>query len=198
MRIGISGGSFNPIHYGHLFIAQVIQDAFQLKKVLFIPAGHPPHKDQKQMIAGKHRLHMVKQAISGNPMFEVSDLEIKRVGITYSFDTLLALKEQYPEAKLFYLVGADVVSTLTQWYRFESVLTLCEFIAVSRSTENREKLLLKIEELSKIGASIHFFDAPSIEISSSQIRKRVAQKQSIRYWVPLETEQYIYEKGLYR
>ncbi len=199
-KIGISGGTFDPVHFGHLLAAEYARCEFGLDKVLFVPLGLPPHKNPDLITDSESRFEMVQLAVRGNPGFEVSRIELDRPGFTYTVDTLEELRARYgPETRLLYIVGADVVGELLTWKDWARVFSICEFIAVIRPESGREAFLRQVERLRKeYGAKIHPLDMPPMGISSSLIRSRVREGKSIRYMVPAAVEEYIYGKGLYR
>ncbi|HEX3030407.1 MAG TPA: nicotinate-nucleotide adenylyltransferase [Clostridia bacterium] len=199
LKIGISGGTFDPIHHGHLIISEIARDTFNLDKVLFIPTGTPPHKTNSVIADSNDRYEMVKRAVGSNPYFEASCIEIERKGNTYTIDTLLELRKQYGENIDFYfIVGADTVNEIVTWKEFEKVCGLCEFIAFKRPGSDIIQYEHVGEQLRKnYGAKIHFTDAPMVEISSTDIRQRVQSGRSIKYLVPEYVEEYIDIKKLY-
>lgn len=199
-RIGIMGGTFNPIHIGHMIIAQNALEDFGLSKVLFIPSALPPHKDTTPVVAAKHRKEMILLAIENSLFFEESDIELDRAGPSYAIDTVRSLYDEYPDAELFFIIGSDSLKELYLWKDIYSLLPLCQFITYSRPGYD-------IDELSE---SDIFLDEPwpkrllknvyrgrHIEISSSDIRYRLAEGLSIQYIVPESVGMYIYEHGLY-
>lgn len=198
-RIGISGGTFDPIHYGHLITAEQVREKFSLDKVLFIPSGNPPHKDSQVVTGANHRFNMVCSAIEGNPYFEVSRVEIDRPGKTYTVDTLEQLKNLMgSQSTLFFIIGADVVADLLTWKEPRKVFGLCEFIAVFRPGYHKEDFYKQIDFLKlEYGAKINITEVPMIEISSTQIRERVKNGLSIRYMTHYGVERYINEHRLY-
>lgn len=199
-RIGISGGTFDPIHYGHLIIAEDVREKFKLDKVIFIPTGAPPHKDNTKVSDPEHRYNMVCAAISTNPHFEASRIEIERPGYTYTIDTLIELRQLLgANSRLFFITGADVIPELLTWKKYEQVFELCEFIAVLRPGYTREEFINEVKYLKKTyKAVIHIVEAPLIGISSTTIRERVKEHRTIKYLVPEEVEKYIYDTGLYQ
>jgi len=199
-RIGISGGTFDPIHYGHLIIAEEIRETMELEKMVFIPSANPPHKVGIGVTNATHRYNMVKMATESNPWFAVSSIEMERGGYSYTVDTLVQLKQIYGEdTVLFFMTGADVIPELVTWKNFEKLFSLCEFVAVLRPGFNRESLIKEIEFLkSHFMAKIHIVDAPLIGISSTIIREKVRNGKSIKYLVPENVEEYITENGLYK
>jgi len=199
LKIGICGGTFDPIHLGHLAIAEMIRCEFNLDKVLFIPSGMPPHKDLRVVTDPVHRLNMVECAVSTNPYFEAISIETHREGYSYTVDTLIELHKTYPaDAHFYYIIGADVVMDLLTWKRVEEVFTLTKFIAVMRPGFMYEEFNAKIKALrNKFDIDITSFEAPLIEISSTFIRDRIRVKKSIKYLVNDCVEEYIKQNDLY-
>lgn len=199
-RIGISGGTFNPIHIGHLIIAEMVRDRFGLDKVLFIPSGMPPHKNLGSVLCAEKRFYMVRRAVANNPHFIESRIEIDRGGYTYTVDTLKKLREIYGnDTSLYYIIGADVLNDLLTWKSFEEVFKICEFIAVLRPGNDVQAFNKQMEYLKNAySARIHFIETPLIEISSTEIRERIKEGRSIKYLVPESVEEYIESNGLYK
>lgn len=199
-RIGISGGTFDPIHIGHLIIAQYALESLNLDKIVFIPSGKPPHKDNNCVTDAEHRYNMTAEAISGNDKFEISDLEIKREGYTYTVDTLTQLRNLYgKDTKLFFIIGADNIAEIVNWKDAEKLFGMCEFAAFMRPGFDDTCYHRQIEELrNNYKAKIHVIKAPLIDISSTMIRDRVAEGKSVKYMLPERVEKYIKENGLYR
>ena len=196
-RVGIFGGTFDPIHMGHLIVAETIMDEFHLDKVVFIPAAVPPHKLGRQISPAKHRYMMTMLATCSNPRFQVSDMEMHRQGPSYSRDTLAQLiKEHGSDTEFYFIVGADSVENLHTWNRIDELLTMCHFIGASRPgcMPDMEKIAQRFGPLAE---KIHCLETPELEISSTEIRHRVGQKRTIRYIVPETVEQYIYKEKLY-
>lgn len=196
-RVGIFGGTFDPIHMGHLIVAETIMDEFHLDKVVFIPAAVPPHKLDRQISPAKHRYMMAMLATCSNPRFQVSDMEMHRQGPSYSRDTLAQLlKEHGSDTEFYFIVGADSVENLHTWNRIDELLTMCHFIGASRPgcMPDMEKIAQRFGPLAE---KIHCLETPELEISSTEIRHRAGQKRTIRYIVPETVEQYIYKEKLY-
>lgn len=196
-RVGIFGGTFDPIHMGHLIVAETIMDEFHLDKVVFIPAAVPPHKLDKQISPAKHRYMMTMLATCSNTRFQVSDMEMHRQGPSYSRDTLAQLIEEHGrDTEFYFIVGADSVENLHTWNRIDELLTMCHFIGASRPgcMPDMEKIAQRFGPLAE---KIHCLETPELEISSTEIRHRVGQKRTIRYIVPETVEQYIYKEKLY-
>lgn len=198
-KIGIFGGTLNPVHHGHLIVAEVVREKFQLDRVLFIPAGMPPHKTDGEVIAAFHRYNMVECAVETNPYFEASQIEIVRSGYSYTVDTLTALTGMYDKgAEFYFIIGADVVPEIITWKSFTKVFELCSFIAVLRPGHQREIFMEHIDDMKRLyNARIFTADAPLVDISSTNIRERVSAGASIKYLVPLCVEDYILKNGLY-
>lgn len=200
-RIGIMGGTFDPIHLGHLVTAEEARWQLGLDRVIFVPNRHPPHKDPAEVTDPEHRFRMTFLATATNPYFDVSREEIDRPGPSYTVDTLRAFRARCGGVELFYITGADAIHQILrgEWYRTEELLRLCEFIAASRPgyTLDREDW-----QNSRIGRAyrdrIHLLEIPALAISSTEIRWRVRHGKPIRYLVPGAVEQYILKHGLYR
>jgi nicotinate-nucleotide adenylyltransferase len=201
MRLGIFGGTFDPIHLGHLILAENCREACRLDRVLFIPAGQPPHKADRQITLGRARLEMVELAIAGHAAFAVSSIELDRDGPSYSADTLAALAREYPGADLFFLIGSDSLADLPMWYQPARIAELATIVVATRPGIARPDLsplrgILKPDAIERIDQ--HVVQIPLIQISSSMIRARVAAGQSIRFLVPRAVECYIETHGLHR
>ncbi len=198
VKVGIIGGTFDPIHYGHLIIAEEARVKVGLVKVIFIPAGNPPHKLRRPYSPAHHRYKMVELAIASNPYFEVSPIEVNRPGPSYSVDTVAMLqKEMGPEVDLYFIMGVDSLAGILTWHKPEELIKLCKIIAV-----NRPGYGVDIDALDSVIPGIKrqviFIKAPEIGISSTEIQERVREGLPIKYLVPPEVEQYIYEHNLYR
>lgn len=196
-KIGIMGGTFDPIHNGHVWTAKSIYEMLDLDQVIFIPAFIPPHKQGQNYVAAEHRYAMTALAIEGYPNFSVSDMEIKRNSVSYTFDTISALKEEYPEAELYFIIGADTVHQLPSWYRINELIRLTTFVAADRPGYHNaiDTVVDKLGNISR--EKIILLDTPDLSISSTEIRSRVKNKESLEELVPLKVEEYIVEHGLY-
>ncbi|NLL81480.1 MAG: nicotinate-nucleotide adenylyltransferase [Tissierellia bacterium] len=198
MKIGLLGGTFNPIHMGHLIISEHIRQVFPLDKVIFIPSSDPPHKDQENLIPAYNRYEMTRLAIQSNPCFEISDIELKREGKSYTFDTIHAIKNEMPLDELYFIIGADILYELNTWKDISGIFKKIKFILVGRNRIEDHKIIKKIEEYNKgYNSSIYYIKGPHIEISSTLIRELVKEGKSIKYLVPKEVEGYIIENNLY-
>jgi nicotinate-nucleotide adenylyltransferase len=200
MRLGIFGGTFDPIHLGHLILAEHCREVCGLDRVLFVPAGQPPHKSDRQITSGKQRLEMVELAIAGHDSFAASAIELERVGPSYSVDTLAELARRNPADERFFLIGSDSLADLPYWYQPQHLASLATIVVVTRPGSEK----LNTEPLrDAVGADVverllqHVVEIPLVEISSSLIRGRVARGQTIRYLVPRAVECYIQTHGLY-
>ena len=190
-RIGILGGTFNPIHVGHLLIAQDALEAVGLDRVLFVPSSTPPHKPLDGNARATDRRRMVKLAVAGDPRFVLDDREIRRGGKSYSVDTLTELRSQYPRADFFFIIGADSLSELHLWKDARQLVKLCRFIAVTRPGYRPRPARLP-------GLRYRLLDVHRCAISSRDVRRRVRNAQSIRYIVPAAVSRYIERHKLYQ
>jgi len=215
-RIGILGGTFNPIHYGHLAAAEEVRERLKLDRVLFIPSFHPPHKQEDDFPSAAHRMEMVRLATRENATFEPSDIEIKRGGKSFTIDTIESLKKIYPDDELYFITGVDSFLDIQTWGSWERLLSLCTFVVLSRPgyrfADLRKIAFLKSAEpqLSELdrGQRMHVeFHAgkftvylemiPLYDISSTDIRGRVKEGRSIKYLLPELVETYIIKNKLY-
>lgn len=197
-KIGIMGGTFNPIHNGHLLLAQWAMDAEKLDEIWFMPTGISYSKANANILPGEERLHMVKLAIAENCSFFVSDLELNRSGYTYTYETMEELKGQFPEDKFYFIVGADCLHAFENWKEPARILQNCTLLAAVRGDASEEELEYKKNDLmERFGGEIKLFSFLHFEISSTGIRNRIKEQQSIRYLVPDAVRKYITEKGFY-
>ena len=201
MRIGIFGGSFNPIHFGHLLLAEACREQMQLDEVWFVPAAVPPHKQDQQLAPSADRVEMLKLAIGGHEAFKLCELELARGGVSYTVDTLAAIRAEQPAAELYLLIGADTLVDLPNWREPARVCDLALPTAVCRPGSgelNYEPIapLVTAERLAAMKAAR--VEMPQIGLSSREMRSRVAAGKSIRYQTPRAVEKYIETHGLYR
>jgi len=188
MKIGILGGTFNPIHLGHLILAQEVMEKLNLEKIIFVPAYLLPHKDNSDIAPALDRFKMVKLAIKGNKRFSVSDIEIKRKGRSYTIDTVKEFKKLYPNDELYFIIGSDLLNYLDSWKDLDEILKLINFVVATRPGY----------PLEKIPAHIFRIDIRAIDISGFEIRQAIKNKKSFRYLVPESVYRYINKRGLYR
>lgn len=196
--IGVFGGSFNPIHIGHLILAESARQEFHLEKVIFIPTGDTPNKDM-HYVDKIDRFHMVELAIQGNPYFEISSIEMERTGPSYTVDTIHQVKKMIgDEYKIYFLAGTDAVADLPTWKYNKELLSICDFISAGRpgSTDKLNKSVSYFGELGK--ERIHFLKMPELEISSTDLRWRIENNMSVTYMIPDVVIKYIKEKQIYR
>ncbi|WP_427339004.1 nicotinate-nucleotide adenylyltransferase [Caloranaerobacter sp. DY30410] len=199
-RIGIMGGTFDPIHIGHLVIAEEIRNEFKLDKIIFIPAGNPPHKDNKKITSARHRYIMTLLATISNPHFEVSTIEIEKKETTYTIDTIKTLRKACNNnVELYFITGADSILELHTWKNIGELLKLCNFIAATRPGFEIAKLERKIQEINnEYGANIYPTIVTALQISSTEIRTRIKEGRTVKYLLPEMVEKYIYKNNLYR
>jgi nicotinate-nucleotide adenylyltransferase len=196
VRIGILGGTFNPPHLGHLICAQEAYLQLELDRVTLIPARIPPHKPVDDEPGPEHRLELSRVAVGDDERFDVSDLEIKREGPSYTVDTLELLHSRAPESELFLIVGGDIAAGLPSWHEAERVLALATLAVAGRRGTSRAEVDEALSGLAG-GERARFFQMPSIGISSTVLRRRVRARESIRYYVPDAVASYIDHHRLY-
>lgn len=198
-KIGIMGGTFNPIHIGHLLLAQWAMEEAALDGVIFVPTGCSYMKERTEILSGEERLAMTRLAIEGQERFLCSDLEVNRQGRTYTCETLEELHAVYPRAQLYFIVGADCLFSVENWYHPEKIFSHCVLLAASRNGIPMDRLEKKRRELvAAYDADILLTVFPNIEISSTDIRERCRQGRSIRYLVPECVREYIEKRQHYR
>ncbi len=196
MRIGLYGGTFDPIHIGHLILAEQCREQLDLDEVWFIPAGDPPHKSGRTITASSHRSTMVTLATAGNKHFRVDRRELTRLGRSYSVDTIQQTVDEQPDDELFFLVGADSLRDFPTWHRPERIAEMATIVAVNRGDDTVGNVAAIVGET--IANSVRLTQMPGIEISSSDIRQRARTGQTIRYLVPSGVESYIETHHLYQ
>ena len=198
MKIGLLGGTFDPIHMGHLIIAEEVRLKLDLNEVLFIPAGQPCLKSERSIAPGEHRLEMLKLAMEANPHFKVSASELRRPGPSYSVDTVSALRDELgAEVELYFIVGFDALAELPIWKEPSQLLDLCQVVGVRRPGYAELDWQSLEQAIPGISSRVIVVDVPQIDISSTQIRQRLAKGLSIRHLVPEAVERYISENRLY-
>jgi nicotinate-nucleotide adenylyltransferase len=192
-RIGLMGGTFDPIHLGHLLAAETAREACGLDEVWFIPSRTPPLKESEPFASGEDRLEMVRLAIAGNPAFRALDLELRRPGVSYSIDTARELKDRCPGCGFSYIIGGDRVNDLPSWHRIAELAEIVEFIGVGRPGHPVD--IGALPEF--LRGRVRVIPMPQLDISSSGIRARRREGRSIRYLVPDGVHDFILGKGLY-
>jgi nicotinate-nucleotide adenylyltransferase len=198
VKIGILGGTFNPVHLGHLLIAQDALEAARLSSVRFIPSATPPHKQVHRLAPAAQRLAMLKLALRGNDRFAVDDREIRRGGKSYSVDTILELKREEPQADFSFIIGADSLEQLHTWREIDTLVGLCSFIAVTRpGFDGAGAAGANLSPASRAMLRLRFLQGHASDIASRDIRARVARGQSVRYLVPDAVFRYIQRHRLY-
>lgn len=196
MKIGLFGGSFNPIHNGHINLATSVKDSLGLDKVILIPSKKSPHKDSSAYVSNTHRLNMCRLAIQGLKGFEVSDFEINRDTISYSIYTVEYFNSKYPNDILYLLIGSDMLLTFDTWKEYKRILSMVKLVVVSRQNGDMQSLLLKAQSLRPYGDAI-ILNTPPLEISSTEVRKKVAFNEECSCILDEKVVQYIKSNGLY-
>ena len=193
MKIGLFGGTFNPVHYGHLINAEIIKETYSLNKVLFIPSKYPVHKNLDGNVSPEDRFSMLMLATEDNSDFEVSRIEIDRKDDSYFIITINQLKSIYKNSELYLLIGADAFTEIESWKESGEIIRSVSFVVMKRPGYDQIK-----PEIVESAKDVHFIENPLIEISSSLIRENIRTKKSIKYCVPPKVEEYIITKELYK
>ena len=197
-RLGILGGTFDPIHHGHLLAAEEARHQLDLDRVLFVPAGVPPHKPARPISPARHRVRMVELAIAGRSHFALSRVDVDRPDPCYTVDTLELLRAEWgPGPRFFFIEGADSLADIAGWYQPRRLIELCELAVVGRPGFEIDLASLE-KRLPGLTDRLHLVKAPLLEISSSDLRARVRAGRSISYLVPREVEEYVQQHRLYR
>jgi nicotinate-nucleotide adenylyltransferase len=201
-RVGLFGGSFNPIHNGHLIVARAVAERLKLDHVILLPSARPPHKGDRKLLDGENRAALVKLAIIDEPLFEFSDFDLTREGPSYTIDTVMHFRESLgPQAALHWIIGADSLSELTTWHRVRDLVDACRIVTAARPGWDTMdwapfRAMLSDAQVAAIQAGV--LPTPRIDISSTDIRRRVREGRSIRYLVPDIVRSYIETNDLYR
>ncbi|GEN91301.1 nicotinic acid mononucleotide adenylyltransferase [Tetragenococcus koreensis] len=185
-QVGILGGTFNPVHMAHLIMADQVGTSLGLEKVYLMPSNEPPHVDHKETIDATHRLKMLELAIEDNPLLAIEKNELEREGKSYTYETMKVLTEKYPDTDFYFIIGGDMVDYLPTWYKIDELTQLVQFVGVKRpgfSTESSYPII--------------WIDVPDMNISSTDLRKKITQGCSVNYLLPKNVLHYIQEKGLY-
>lgn len=197
-RIGVLGGTFDPPHVGHLWLATLAADSLGLDRVLFMPAAQPPHKLDMAITPVDDRLELTRRAIAGDERFELSLLEVERAGVSYTVDSAAALRERLPGDELFLVMAADSLAEIDTWREPDRLLSLTAWAVGPRPGSGVPERAALEARFGAAAARIHLLDGPALDVSSSELRRRVATGRAIRYLVPRAVEQLIVERGLYR
>jgi len=188
MKIGILGGTFNPVHIGHLILAEEVREKLSLDKIIFIPTALPPHKDNVDIAPAADRLRMLKAAVKGNKFFSVSDIEIKRDGRSYTIDTLKELKNKFTRDELYFIIGSDLLKYLNEWKDLSEINKMVKFVAATRPGYPLEQIPSYIQRLA----------IRAVDISGFEVRAHVKENKSFRYLVPDKVFDYINKRKLYK
>ncbi|WP_297712470.1 nicotinate-nucleotide adenylyltransferase [Clostridium sp.] len=198
-RYGMMGGTFNPIHLAHLYIAYEAKETLNLDKVIFMVAGNPPHKKESSVIDSNYRYDMVKIAIKDYSDFEISDYEIQKQGYSYTYETLKYLKGDEGDVEVFFIAGADSLMDIEKWKNPELVLSNCTFVAFNRGEYNKETLEEQKKKLQdKYNSNIILLDISNLDISSSMIRERIIKGKRVDFFIPEKVMKYIEQNKLYK
>ena len=188
-KIGVFGGTFNPIHIGHLAIARSAQEKFNLEKVIFVPCHYPPHKRVSRLVSAQDRFNMVRLGIKDNPCFDISDFEIKKEGKSYSIDTVKYFRGKFSDkTKLFFIIGEDTFSDISSWKAIDEILKIVSFIVVNRP--GYAACMPKVKH--------HSIISPGIDISGSYLRRHIREGKNVKYLVPEDVLKYINHHKLYK
>ncbi|MBR5134187.1 MAG: nicotinate-nucleotide adenylyltransferase, partial [Clostridia bacterium] len=198
MKIALFGGSFDPIHNGHLALVRTVADQLGLDRVLLMPTGRPPHKVKLSATSDADRAAMCRLATDGDPLIDVSTFEIEKGGASFTVDTLEALRAQYPDDSWYLLMGADMFLTLTTWKRFEDIARMATICTVPRDDVSKDRLLAYAAELEAAGAVCRVCEAPLVRVSSTQVREAVKSGAPLDGLVPPRVAEYMVKNGLYR
>jgi len=197
-RVGIMGGTFNPIHFAHLILAEMAREQHGLDRVMFLPSKKPAHKSIQALADDHHRYKMTELAIMGNDAFFVSDIELRREGNTYTIDTLRHLAENNADTEYYYIIGGDPLLYFDEWKCADQIVGLCRLITSDRAGCDTDEVKDKINKLNKeLNTDIMYADIPRIDISSSMIRERIGLGRTVKYLLPDLVGEYIVKYGLY-
>jgi nicotinate-nucleotide adenylyltransferase len=210
MKIGIFGGTFDPVHMGHLRVAEEIRELFFLERIFFVPVFMPPHKRDYRIAEAEDRLHMLKAGTRGNRFFQTSEIEIRRGGVSYTIDTLKSFEKRFKE--VYFLIGIDAFSEINTWHAYRELFHHTHFIVMTRPARKQPSLLNALphdmkDEVRALdestlehpsGKRIYLHEITQLDISSTKIKELLKNGRSVRYLVPGSVERYIYQRGLYR
>ena len=198
MKIGIFGGAFNPVHNGHMNLAEIYYRGLELDKLIFIPTAHPPHKSGEALASQQDRLNMLSLALEGTP-YEISQIEFQRNGKSYTYDTLTELKKLYTDDTLYLIIGADQFLSFDRWYRYEDILNMAVLCTCAREDEEEKQRIKAFASRLNLSEDSYYLSAePVLKVSSSQIRTGIMNSEDISSLLPKKVLDYILEKGIYR
>jgi nicotinate-nucleotide adenylyltransferase len=201
MRVGVFGGTFDPVHTGHLILAEQCREQARLDQVWFVPAPRPPHKDEPDLTRFEQRVEMLALALAGNPAFRIDELEKERSGPSYTVETLAELHRRHPAHEFYLLVGSDTLHDLPHWYEPVRLLELTGLLVMARPNNpvlTVEDLRTRLRLPDNVPLRLEVVQTPQIDISSRDLRRRAAAGRSLRYFLPRAVECYIHDKHLYR
>ncbi|MFP4456365.1 MAG: nicotinate-nucleotide adenylyltransferase [Clostridia bacterium] len=196
-KIGVFGGTFDPIHNGHLYIAENARVAFNLSEVIIIPSHKPPHKQNKAISKEHHRYNMCELAISDNDRFSVSDIEMNREDVSYTYNTLMTLKEDRPNSDFYFIMGADMFSDFPKWYKAKEIITDFKIIAFPREGYDIFEII-EVDFFNNYKENINLLELATVDISGTSIREQIKKGLSVKYIIPNKVIQYIDKNNLYR
>lgn len=196
-KIGVFGGTFNPIHNGHLHLCYNCAERLELDRILLIPTHRPPHKTANDLASDQDRLRMCALAVDGDPLFEVSDLEIQRAGVSYTVDTLHTLRERFPEDELYFILGSDMLFIFDRWHRYEEILTLCTVVAGAREGEELERMRDYHQTVLGGTPKVKLLPFDALPMSSTSLRRAIRVEKGQAEGLPPAVAAYIAKHGLY-
>lgn len=196
-KLGIFGGSFNPVHKGHIYLLKSLKEKLGLSKVLVMPSSVPPHKDILEKIPDEKRIDMLKKALEGIEGVEISLFEIENGGKSYTYFTLEEMKGLYPESEIYFLVGSDMFLSLDSWFNYPKIMDMAVFCAIPREKEDRTRLKEKQKYFSLLGYRTEVLDIEPLDISSSLIREKIKKDENLGGLLPKSVEEYIRDNKLY-
>ncbi|MDD6278461.1 MAG: nicotinate (nicotinamide) nucleotide adenylyltransferase [Ruminococcus sp.] len=196
MRTGIFGGSFNPVHKGHIHLARAVMDELSLDRIIFVPSKVSPHRSSAEYVSGEDRMEMLRLSFGNDSRFQASGYELGEDRVSYTIYTIEHFRSLYPDDELFLLVGSDMLMCFDKWYRFRDILSQAALAVVSRKNGDMTELLEKAEELSEYGRII-VCKAPAVELSSTEIRKKIAKNENLTCYLDENVVQYIRYRDLY-
>lgn len=198
-NIGLFGGTFNPVHSGHIRLLKSVLDKMDFEKVIVLPDRIPPHKQAHNLVSGKQRSEMCRLAFEDMPSVEISDFELKRSGKSYSVYTVRHFKELYPNDRLCFIMGSDMLLIFDKWYKYEEILSMATLVCISREDEDTTKKLSEYaQKLTEKGGEVIVLDTPPMELSSSEIREKLRNSEDCSCYLPEKIVQYICENNLYK